>query len=430
MPIIDTTNTIETSMHLKARVPKNMVGENYYLQTLQQKIDANWLYRYNVIDIEEELEKQMHYTISEPIYTPVEVVVQHVRSEVAEKFADDWKELVFKDLHHPIYRGMRFRFSTDYEHNTQLSEEEKKLYSSIWIGVNYESSNATRSIITRRCNTNLVFAGSPTMDYNNITELHYEPCVLDDDLKHINLFTDATITINQGEIYGLMQYNYFTKGIKPNDRFFIGETDIECAATNAVYKVTGISKYQNAATFNVGHNNANSKVDLVLIALERDVYGAKDDAERRLTQTPALYKVNTQSSQPTSDKVLEPLPPITPTPEPTNPSIPIEPQLITYQLQVTNNCQVSNTILLEETNQFTCQLLSNGVSVSTMFIIEAELPNVKIPDLYYEIQQNDNTFFVTNKRSANYPLKLTFMCTDPNGEIHKIQQEISLGGYY
>ena len=52
--IIDTTNIIDSSMKVKARTPKNMVIENEYLTKLQQKIDYEWTYRYNHLDIEEE----------------------------------------------------------------------------------------------------------------------------------------------------------------------------------------------------------------------------------------------------------------------------------------------------------------------------------------------------------------------------------------
>ena len=57
--IIDTTDVVESSRFLKAKLKKNMVGDNYYLQSLQSKVDAEWNYRSNVFDVEEELEKQM-----------------------------------------------------------------------------------------------------------------------------------------------------------------------------------------------------------------------------------------------------------------------------------------------------------------------------------------------------------------------------------
>ena len=55
MAIFDTTNSLDTSMLMKSRLPKNMVGENYYIENLQEKRNQDWQYRYNVVDIEEEI---------------------------------------------------------------------------------------------------------------------------------------------------------------------------------------------------------------------------------------------------------------------------------------------------------------------------------------------------------------------------------------
>ena len=54
MGVINTTDIVESSMFLKAKLKKNMVGDNYYMETLQSKVDTEWEYRYNRFDIEEE----------------------------------------------------------------------------------------------------------------------------------------------------------------------------------------------------------------------------------------------------------------------------------------------------------------------------------------------------------------------------------------
>ena len=38
MAVINTTNVIDSSMYLKAKLPKNMVGENYYIENLQDTL--------------------------------------------------------------------------------------------------------------------------------------------------------------------------------------------------------------------------------------------------------------------------------------------------------------------------------------------------------------------------------------------------------
>ena len=75
MAIIDTTNIIDSSIHLKAQLKHNMVGDNYYLEDLQEKRNSDWEYRYNVIDIEEELNKQCDYSKELPCYTPIDAVI-------------------------------------------------------------------------------------------------------------------------------------------------------------------------------------------------------------------------------------------------------------------------------------------------------------------------------------------------------------------
>ena len=52
MPVFDTSNTLDTSMYLKANLAKNKVGNNYYIENLQEKRSQNWSMRYNVVDIE------------------------------------------------------------------------------------------------------------------------------------------------------------------------------------------------------------------------------------------------------------------------------------------------------------------------------------------------------------------------------------------
>ena len=78
MSVIDTTDVVESSIFLKSKLKKNMVGDNYYIESLQHKINNEWLYRYNLVDIEEENNRQNHYTKDKPLYTPIDVVIQSV----------------------------------------------------------------------------------------------------------------------------------------------------------------------------------------------------------------------------------------------------------------------------------------------------------------------------------------------------------------
>ena len=79
MAIIDTTNVTNSSMLLKSRLNKNMSKDNHYINNLQAKRDQDWEFRYNVVGIEEEKEKQIGYTDLLPNYTPLDVVIRSVK---------------------------------------------------------------------------------------------------------------------------------------------------------------------------------------------------------------------------------------------------------------------------------------------------------------------------------------------------------------
>lgn len=422
MAVINTTDIVESSIFLKAKLKKNMVGDNYYIENLQSKVDAEWNYRYNVCDIEEEKVKQNFYTTQKPVYTPVEVVIQHVTTEKGVKLAEDWKKLVFKNLKHPVFRGKRFRFSLDFDKNPLYTEEEKEIESSIWLGVNLDSVSPTTSIVVRRCNTNLMFAGSPNLSYDNITEYHCEPCILDDEFKYINVYMNSVVNVNQAEVYATMQYNHFTKNIKVNDRFVIGNTDLEDRQNNTVFKVKAVSKYAGDATFKTGVIADNVDIPLVVIALDRDVLSEQDDLEHRVAMQPALYKVENQ---------IKPEP-IVPNDTPSNEEIEDIPAIQNlYELVVSTDCE--NKILLEEQGVFDCKLLCNGNEVKVdNFNCVADLLGTEKDSLYFDLERVNNcTFAVYNKRPyLNNKLLLKFTCESIDGTSYEKEIAVVLGGYY
>lgn len=416
MSVINTTDIVESSMFLKAKLKKNMVGDNYYMETLQSKVDAEWEYRYNRFDIEEENQKQMGYTTSPPVYTPIEVVMQHVITDKGIKLADDWKKLVFRNIKHPVFTGKRFRFSLDFEKNPTYTEEERHLEASIWLGVNLEKISPTSSIVVRRCNTNIGFAGSPTLTYDNITEYHYEPCVLEDDFKYINVYMNSVANISQAEIYAIMQFNHFTKNIKVDDRVIIGYTDLEDTTNNQVFKVKAVAKNTGDSTFKVGPLSKDTDVSLVVVALNKDLLDVKkDDLQNRIASQPPLYKVEKEEENPT-------------VPEETEDENEVD---INYDIIVEQDFE--DTILLDEIGSFKC-LLKKGAEVlqEIKFSCEADLKGTDKDSLYFDLTQNStDSFSVLNKRPyLTNKLLLTFSCVAPNNELYSKEIAISLGGYY
>lgn len=419
MAIIDTTNVVESTMFLKSKLKKNMVGDNYYIGSLQHKINKEWMYRGNVIDIEEENNRQNNYTKEKPIYTPVEVVIQTVISDKGVKLADDWKKIIFRELKHPKPLGKRFRFSLDFEKNIEYTQEEKETESSIWLAVNKDTASATNGVIVRRCNTNFIIAGSPTLSYDNIEEYHAEPAVLEDNFKYINIYYNDRVNLPNAEIYLTMQYNYFTRGIKINDRIVIGDVDLENKKNNSVFKVKAVEKFLSQATFKVGTDLSKSDVSLVILALDKDIINeTEEDFEHRLAKQAPLYKIINNNEKETendsgnnTDKENETI---------SNYSIVIEPEIPTKLLQN------------EELN-IVCHLYHDNIQIENIrFDVESDLLGTDKDNLYYSLEQtSDNSFVLTNNRPyLSNKLDLNFHCLTPSNQVCTKNVELILGGFY
>lgn len=422
MAIIDTTNVIESSIFLKSKVKKNMVGDNYYIESLQHKINNEWLYRYNLVDIEEENNRQNYYTKEKPKYTPVETVIQTVITDKGIKLAADWKKLVFRNLKHPNMIGKRFRFSFNFERSLEMAEEEKERENSIWLVVNKDEAQPTNSVVVRRCNTNFIIAGSPTLSYDDIEEYHAEPAILEDDFKYINTYFNDRVNLPNAEIYLTMQYNYFTRGIKINDRIVIGDVDLENKKNNAVFKVKAIEKYLSRSTFKVGTELSDSDVSLVMLALDRDtINDSEDNFEKRIAKQAPLYKIIK------GDDTL---------PEDIDPGNSDEKE---DNIEETDNYSIvfeediPSKLLQGEELTITCDLYNNGIKVNDInFEADSDLLGTDKDNLYYSFEQTSSNVFtlINNRPYLSNKLRLNFRCTAPNNQSYIRTVDLTLGGFY
>lgn len=131
MALYNTSDTIDSSIYLKAKLDKNMVGSNWYIENLQHKRNLDWYARYNVVDIEEELNKQVTYTKDNPNYSPIEVAIRNVKQINGVELGVGWANIAFRDLKHPAKIGSRYRFSLDFPDMTNMSEDEKRYKTNI-----------------------------------------------------------------------------------------------------------------------------------------------------------------------------------------------------------------------------------------------------------------------------------------------------------
>jgi hypothetical protein len=341
--------------------------------------------------------------------------------EAGKKLAEDWKKIVFQNLKHPNSLGKRFRFSLDFEKNIEYTEAEKEKESSIWIAVNRENAKPTNSLVIRRCNTNFIIAGSPTLSYDDIKEYHAEPAVLDDDFKYINIYYNDRVNVPNAEIYLTMQYNYFTRGIKINDRLLIGDVDLENKKNNNVFKVKAVEKFRSLSTFKVGTDLANSDVALVVIALDKDTLNTdEEDFENRVAKQCPLYKIKDIEIDDEEE-----------TKDDTNNNG--ETEEITDNYHIEFEEEIPKKILQDEQLNITCNLFNNNIKIDeVVFEVESDLIGTEKDSLYYSLEQNSiNNFTLLNKRAyLNNKLLLNFTCLLPNGEKSVKAIELILGGFY
>ena len=304
MALINTTNVVDSSIYLKARLPNNMVGDNYYIENLQDKRNKDWAFRYNKVDIEEELQRQYEYTCELPTYTLLrDVVIRSVKGEKGEELGTDWAQLSFRDLKYPIGVGRRYRFSLDFPDVESMTEEEKHYDTSVWIAMNEDPIAARRSCVIRRCNGNIALVGSPNKTYQNITEARYEPCIQVNELRYMNKYYNQTLVVPQAEWYVYLQMNYFTNCIKINDRIILGASDVEDPENNTVFQVKAVIKANSQKTFARNNKTAIQDIPMVILAVDKDVTGADDDLVNRIPAQAPIYKV--EQSKPVYEYYIE-----------------------------------------------------------------------------------------------------------------------------
>jgi hypothetical protein len=308
MSVFNSTDVIDNSIFLKAKLSPNMVGDNYYIENLQDKRDSDWEYRYNRVEIEEELNKQTEYTIDSPLYTPIDVVITNVKSEKGEDLGTDWATIAFRDLKHPNKIGSRYRFALNFPDMTKMSEEEKYYDTSVWLCVNKTPVRAGNSCLIRRCNTNLIILGYKNRDRRkkSTMEIHYEPVVLvNDQMKYMQIYYNQTAPVPQSEWYAILQLNYFTDAIKINDRFILGTIDDEVQENNSVYKVKAVIKSNTSTTFSKGAKQEMENTPLLILAMDKDAVAPQDNFKTRVANNAPVYLIPDETDNNINSTIID-----------------------------------------------------------------------------------------------------------------------------
>lgn len=351
--IIDTTKSL-SSYNLISQTPPNLSKDNYFLRTLQDKVNADWKYRYNVVVIEQE------EAIGSANYFPIEVVIQSVRNDKGTKVSDDIRRLVFKDIHYSVRLGTKFRFSYDFDQN--LPEEKKN----VWLATNKDSTSPTAQVVISRCNGTL---GSIYTDSQGNSQYHYEPAICADTLTAVSLNYNSVIVTPQAQITITVQHNEFTKNYYINQRFIIGY--------DRVYKIKAINKANSLQTYNP------EDVGLVILYAELDEISAKDNFDTRIAYNDASTPPVVEES---TDNYYVSL--YSPTPLPQD--------------------------LIKTPMVFKAGLFNEGNMLDTVVNISVDLPGVADQSLYYEFSDlGNNSFSLTKKQTYNRGV-VVVTCTVPS----------------
>lgn len=405
MAIIDTTNVTNSSMLLKSRLNKNMSKDNHYLSDLQAKRDQDWEFRYNVVGIEEEREKQTGYTDLMPIYTPTEVVVRSVKGETGTDLRTDWAQLSFRNLKDEPPLGRRYRFSLDFPDMSLMSEEEKYYDTSVWININSSPINPGCSCVVRRCNASIAVLGSPTRKLDDVTEVRYEPVVVDSELKYMQLYYNQTLVVPQSELYLTLQMNYISNCIKINDRVILGTVDTNQLENNSLYKVKAIIKCASTKTFTRQGESGIKDIPYVVVALDKDSITEEDDLVKRIPRQAPVYlvpeKINNDSNE--------------------------------YQIVLAPS---DTKIILGDSRECKTCLSLKGNRIDTSFEYQIVLNGIKEENwknYYIFTKLSENSFVIKNLKTCNRgTLDVIASCKDPNDGNVTLSEtfRFKLGGFY
>ena len=410
MAIYNTTDIIDNSMFLKAKLPKNMVSDNYYIENLQDKRNLDWSYRYNVVGIEEELHKQINYTSEAPVYTPIDTVITHVKDEYGKDLGTDWAHLSFQNLRHPNDVGYRYRFSLDFPDMEKMSEEDKYYNTSVWICVNKNPIKSGNACTVRRCNTALTFVGSPTRDRDFITEVHYEPCALDNNMRFIQVYYNETVPVPQAEWYATMQLNYFTNQVQIGDRFLFGTVNLDPSDNNQAYKVKAIVKASTSHTFVKDAEDEMNSTQIITLALDKDLLSPGDDLVNRIANSAPVYLTEELEPVPVGEYYINPV--------------------------IDGSYTAPTRLMLGETGLYKFGLFLDDQQIQNIeFTFTPELTAIteKNRSNYYDYELIDSTAFsIKNKKTCNRgPLNIIVSCIKPDSQdTIQIVYPVELGGFY
>lgn len=389
--ILDSTN-IKDSRYLFSQTPPDFQTDNYYLNSIQMKIDADWPYRPNRKWVEEE------NVPGTEVYKPLEVVIQTVKNDKGEAVSDDWYRLVFRDCQKKERIGKRYRFA--YDANNNIPDIKKN----IWMALNQTYLTPTAAQTVCRCNGTI---GSIYIDENGAKIRHYEPVIQPDKLNSSGVHENEIAVDIKGSKMLIAQFNKYTQQYYVNQRFFI-DTNAYSREHQPVYKITNIVRSNTLTTYDP------TDVGIVKIYYEVDQIGAKDDVENRIAY-------NGESEEDIS-------------PESNIPSKDVNSKQMSsedeYKLFISEPSSIPNKLT---SLTFRPELTLNGEAINADITVVCSLTGASYAsrapiDKYIEKIDNQDGTITLNKIKTDITMSVMVVCTAtaPNSELYQISFEMRL----
>lgn len=279
MAINNTSNKKASSYIMVSQSPKDYVNDNYFLKEFQDKVNADWRFRPNRVDVEQEIKRGTDK------YKTMEVVIQSVKTDSGMVISDDWRRIVFREINYACPIGTKFRIAPGYD--PTVKDDQKNIF----LVVNKtDDVSPTSAVVIERCNGTL---GSIYLDDRGVTHYHYEPAI-QEGISNTGLHYDELANDPSAVLTIKVQHNEYTRNYYINQRFVIGY--------DRVYRITNIDKFYANGTYNP------QDVGVITLYLAIDEISNQDDLATRIAYNKAVEttKIDEDSVDDYSIRIISP----------------------------------------------------------------------------------------------------------------------------
>lgn len=263
----------------------NYKPKDYYKKNVQNILNQSFDNSTTVLEKEDSDCVEQENSFGSLEFHPIEArITSIIDPRTGDRVADDFKQLLFKDLDYSPQLGTRFRIGDN-----------------IWITYSTDTIKVfTKSIYIRRCNNVLGMQDK----YGNI---HYEPCYVDYKATKTSLTESYQMSVPYTKQVIMCQFNEWTRKIGLNDRFVL---------SGNVYKVSDRPRFSNVTTYmdlpnmlklhvDYDGDNEYDRIDLRIADYKIPNYAITTLGERKglIDSTQKVEYVVTLDGKPVSEEV-------------------------------------------------------------------------------------------------------------------------------